>query len=47
MKVRLVLEVPEEFVDESDSTGLTEAGYNALMGELSWDVVSGPDAVAD
>lgn len=46
MEINLRLHVPDEYVDSSDSTGMTEEGYNALMESLGgFDIVSGPTAV--
>lgn len=45
MMIAVLLVVPDEYVDTTDDTGLTEPGYLALMSALSgWDVADGPNA---
>ena len=35
MKVTIEIEVPDEYADEEDETGLTEEGFDLVMDALS------------
>lgn len=46
MKIEIVLEVPDEFVDEDHESGMTNEGHEALNADLmSWSIAGGPDRV--
>lgn len=38
MKVKVVIEVPDEYADPDHETGLTEEGYNEVLMNLGFEI---------